>query len=131
MTDDMLAWEKESGIFGKKLMEKLHAIKYTESNGKVSIRCTCDDDVKLNFGGGATSRYVVCTVMAEVDRQNAGELNMKRKVEGTTAIERLRTITKKITSGSLHLDARQSKLDCNLMNEVKRKHIESKQIDLQ
>ena len=70
-------------------------------------------------------------MVSEVDRQNARERNMKLKVEGTTAIERLQMIQKKITSGKLHLDVRQSILDVNLMNEMKRKHNASQQMDLE
>ena len=46
---------------------------------------------------------------------------MERKVEGTTAIQRLQMISNKITSGKLYLDVRQSVMDVNLLNELLRK----------
>ena len=113
MTEQLIDWEKRSGLFGKKLMNKLHTLKCVERDGTVTLQCDHEDNDELNFDGGATSRYVACNVMAEVDGQNARERNMNLKVEGTLAIERLAMINKTITSGKLHLDVRQCKLDIN------------------
>ena len=79
--------------------------------------------VPLNFKGGATSQYVACNVMAECDRQEAREMNLKRKLEGTTAVKRLGKITKKLTSGKLMFDVRQSHLDYNVLTSVKKNFI--------
>ena len=118
MTENMVVSEELSGIIGPDLMTTLHVVRYIETNGRVDIECVNGQDTTLNFDGGATSQYVACNVMAEVDHQNAREQNMNLKVEGTTAIERLRNISSKITSGKLHLDVRQSKLDPNFLNEL-------------
>ena len=58
MTEEMLTWEKQSGIFGPNLIKKLHTVRYEELNGKVRMECIRDEDLKLNFEGGATSQYV-------------------------------------------------------------------------
>ena len=47
------------------------------------------------------SQYVACNIMSEVDRQEARELNQKRKVEGSTTMEPLNKISKRLTSGKL------------------------------
>ena len=127
MTEDMIEWEKKSGLFGKQLMNKLHSVYYAEIDGSVKLRCSKDVIAKVNFEGGATAQYVASTVMSELDRQNARDRNLKLKVEGTTALERFQKISKRITSGKLHLDVRQSLLDNNLLGEVRRKCSESAQ----
>ena len=126
MTEDMIVWEKNCGLFGDKLLQELHSVKYVEDKGEVKLECTKRDENNLNFQGGATSQYVACNIMSEVDRQEAREHNFKRKIEGTTAVERLNKITKRITSGKLTLDVRQSHLDINVMNSVKRNAIATK-----
>ena len=131
MTEAMLEDEKLSNIFGPDLMKRLHLVNYAELNGKVKLKCVNEASQKLNFSGGATSQYVACSVMAEVDRQRARQLNMDRKVEGTNAIQRLQMISKKITSGKIHLDARQSVLDINLYNELVRRKDDTDQSDLE
>lgn len=121
MTEEMIQWEKDSGLFGEELLKKLHNVEYTETNGKVELTCRRNKEGNINFEGGATSQFVASNIMSEVDRQTARNRNLKLKSEGTTAIERLRKINKKITSGNLHLEGRQCMLDTNLMNELQRK----------
>ena len=125
MTEDMLQWERACVLFGDLHIKTKHDVKYVEdTRGKVNLECSTSlSSSPLNFKGGATSQYVACNVMAEVDRQDAREMNLKQKVEGTTAVERLQKITKKITSGKLMLDVRQSHLDINVMSSVKKNFI--------
>ena len=132
MTEDMLSWERSCGLFGKEMLKELHDVCYCKrQQGQVSLECVRVTNGKLNFSGGATSQYVANNVMAEVDRQQAREVNLKRKLEGTTAIERFQKITKKLTSGKLVLEARQSKLDINVLMAVKRKSDANKKSELE
>ena len=125
MTEEMLQWERTCGLFGDLHIKENHDVKYVEdNNGRVNLKCsTSMSSAPLNFKGGATSQYVACNVMAECDRQEAREMNLKRKLEGTTAVERLRKITKKLTSGKLMFDVRQSHLDYNVLTSMKKNFI--------
>lgn len=120
MTEEMIHWEKNSGLFGDMLLKSLHSVRYCESKGVVTLECIKKTE-EMNFSGGGTAQYVACSVMSEVDRQKAREINLKSKTEGATAIERFR-INKRITSGKLLLEGRQCKLDKTLMESIKERN---------
>ena len=58
-------------------------------------------DTRLNFNGGITVKYVSNAIMTKVEHQEARERNKQNHEERTTARERLRAITNRLTAGKL------------------------------
>ena len=71
MIEEMLLDGKASNILGPQTIQCLHNVNYGECNGIVKLKCINGNSTKLNFEGGATSQYVACNVMSELDRQKA------------------------------------------------------------
>ena len=40
MTEEMIEWEKGSGLIGGQLKKKLHSVQYDEKNGQVKLKST-------------------------------------------------------------------------------------------
>ena len=102
MTEDMLAKETSWNIFPFKRMPNLQLVEYVECGGKgnIIVRSRVIDEasnLKLNFNGGVTTKFVSSAIMSDVDRQLARERNQKKRDEGKTLKERLSSITKHMT----------------------------------
>ena len=129
MTEDMIEWEKDCGLFPLETKGYLHDVNYVEKGGKVYLKSVKHVDSsmsKLNFKGGAIAQHVASNIMTEVDRQIARERNQMMKTEGTTKRERILAIKKRMTAGKLVLDGRSYHLDMNVL-----KHVRSRRIEVQ
>ena len=128
MTEDMLAKETSWNIFPFKRMPNLQLVEYVECGGKgnISVRSRVIDEasnLKLNFNGGVTTKFVSSAIMSDVDRQLARERNQKKRDEGKTLKERLLSITKHMTSGLMTLKARTYHLDKTVMEHAKEQKV--------
>ena len=128
MTEDMLAKETSWNIFPFKRMPNLQLVEYVECGGKgnISLRSRVIDEarnLKLNFNGGVTTKFVSSAIMSDVDRQLARERNQKKRDEGKTLKERLSSITKHMTSGLMTLKARTYHLDKTVMEHAKEQKV--------
>ena len=131
MTEEMILWERESGLFPKNVLAEAMDFCYVEEEfGKVSLKSIKNvsrNDKGLNFNGGALAQHVANTVISEVDRQKARERNQKRKLEGTSKRERIMKIRKKLTAGKLVLEGRSHHLDQTVLEHVQRKRKEAEE----
>ena len=88
MTDDMVSWEIESGLFPSYILDATKDMVYVEDdNGNLMFKSVLVDKISkpsLNFGGGALAKHVANTVMGECDCQVAQERLLKHKSEGDT-----------------------------------------------
>ena len=132
ITEELLQWEKDSGLFGDNLLQQLHNVAYTELENGIELRCNkaVSVDTNLNFKGGNTARYVSTTIMSEVDRQAAREEIQKYKDEGMTLKECLDKINRTLTSGKMTLNVRKYHLDFNIHDHVKHINDEKKVVEL-
>ena len=122
MTEEMMASEIESGLFGEKLLKKLHNVYYEELNGIVTMNCgraPLSYESKLNFQSGVTAQYVSTTILTESDRQQARQRSQKMKEEGTTVQDRLAKLNKKITAGRMTIDVRKFGLTPDIRDHVR------------
>ena len=101
MTEETLVWEKTCGYFTKKMLQKLHSAEMVENNRSVLV-CSKDKSqlsrTYLNFENGLTAQYLSNTILSSADRQNARARNQKLKEDGTTAVERMGKINRKLTA---------------------------------
>ena len=134
MTEEMIQWEQESGIFPSHILEASKQMSYVEdSNGRVFLKSMkqCDVDGKpLNFSGGAMAQHVATTIISEFDRQKAREVLQQRKREGLSRRDRIMRIKKKLTAGKLVLDGGSHSLDRNVLDFVRRKRVETETVAL-
>ena len=134
VTEDMLKWERDCGLFSESQINKYHSnLHYsTDENGAVTIQncsnTTLDYGKDLNFNH-VTAQYVVNTIISEADRQEARERIQKAKTEGCTLRDRLRSINKKLTAGKMVLDLRKYHFDDHILNCVKKSVETKKDID--
>ena len=123
MTDEMMEWERSSGLFPSWAVEEHTAMYYVEEEGQVYLK-TADEMVasndKMNFENGALAQYVSDTILSSVDRQKACERVQKRKTEGDTRRNRILKTQKKLTAGKLVLDGRSHHLDYTVLEHVQR-----------
>ena len=130
MTQEMIAWEKESGLFPSWIINENKNKCYVESDGKVMLKAIKDVDASLktlNFDRGSMAKYVADTVLCEVDRQKSRERSQKRKREGETRKNRILKIQKKLTAGKLVLDGGSHHLDENVLAHVERRRKEQEE----
>ena len=122
MTEEMLNWEKQCGLFSDDMLARLHNVEMVETNGiiKVSPQNSKAQNYHLNFNGGITAQHVSNTLLSSVDRQKARERLQKMKEEGSTKKQRLDELTRKITAAKMTLDIRQYILDDNIYDHVVR-----------
>ena len=130
MTEEMITWERESGLFPSWAIEEKRTVQYVENAGAVilkSISCSHTGFNNLNFDRGAMAQHVADTILGEVDRQKARERVQKRKREGDTRRNRILKIQKKLTAGRLVLDGRSYHLDHSVLDHVERRRAEQLQ----
>ena len=130
MTDEMMEWERNSGLFPSWAVEEHTAMYYVEEDGMVYLK-TVDEmqnqKDKFNFTRGALAQHVSDTILSEVDRQKARERVQKRKTEGETKRNRIMKIQKKLTAGKLVLEGRSHHLDLTVLEHVQRRTLEREQ----
>ena len=125
ITEDILKWEKNCGLFSESQIKKYHSnLSYVNDQmGEVTIQrnhhLKMDNGVDLNFKHN-TAQYVMDTIISEVDKQEARERIQKAKREGTTLKERLSKISKKLTAGKMVLDLQMYRLDESILYCIKK-----------
>ena len=128
MTEEMIQWVKDCGLFPSSVLEMMkHCCYVKNENGDIvlrSIKTVDSNHNTLNFEGGALAQHVSNTIISEVDCQNACEQVQKRKLEGNTLCARIMKIHKKMTAGRLVLDGQSHHLDRNVLDHVNRKRCE-------
>ena len=67
-----------------------------------------------------TAQYLSNTILSSADRQNARARNQKLKEEGTTAVERMGEINRKLTAAKMTLDLRKFHFDLTIKDTVER-----------
>ena len=73
MTEDMIQWERDTGLFLKWAIDKKKTVQYVEDSGSVllnSVRASDNLSKRVNFERGAMAQHVADTILGEVDRQN-------------------------------------------------------------
>ena len=128
MTEEMIHWESESGLFPSQYIQDGMNMCYVEEEfGKVSLKTVKSsgfDNVDMNFDGGAMAQHVANSVISEVDKQKARERNTKRKREGNHKRDRIMKIRKKLTAGKLVLEGGSHHLDMHVLDHVRRRRDE-------
>ena len=128
MTEDMIRWERDSGLFPTKYVEEGMNLCYVEEEfGKVSLKTVSHSQLKstsMNFDGGAMAQHVANSVIGEVDKQKARELITKRKREGDVKRSRIMKIRKRLTAGKLVLEGGSHHLDVDVLDHVRRRRQE-------
>ena len=82
MTEEMIKWEKNCGLFGKKLITDLHDIHYEERYGDIKMNCklqSVPNETNIIFHNGITAQYVSTTILTESDRQIARQRSQKKR----------------------------------------------------
>ena len=125
MTQEMIDWERECGLFPSWLIEenKSKCI-VADKDGKVVMKSMMEVDSKmkaLNFDRGSMAKYVADTVLGEVDKQVSRERSQKRKREGDNRKKRIMKIQKKLTAGKLVLEGGSYHLDETVLQHVERR----------
>ena len=135
LTDDLIRWELESGLFPTAVLDECKDMMYVEDeNGDVMFKSMVASGVgseSLNFGGGVLAQHVANTVISECDKQAARERVLKRKTEGISRRERIMKIKKKMTAGKLVLEGGSHHLDKNVLEHVQRKRQELEDVALE
>ena len=134
MTEEMLVWEKKSGLFGPELIKRMHDIEYVHTNGIVTISSRSESDdtnTSLNFNKGITAQHVSNTIMTENDRQIARQRSQKLKKEGLIMNERLKKVKKKMTAGRMVLELRQYGLKGNILDQMREIDKKNKDEDIE
>ena len=126
ITSEQLKEEEQQGLFPYKRLGIQPGTRTTPANSMQSImrnqidsQNNSDQSVQLNFSGGGMAVHCSTTIMTAADREHARDLNNKRKVEGTTEAERLKTIKKKMTSGRMVGGARMFHLKKSIRDHVR------------
>ena len=98
MTQEMIEWERDSGLFPLWAIEEKSVVQLVENDGVIFLKSlsVANDQLKnLNFDRGAMAQHVADTILGEVDRQKSREWVQKRKREGDTRRNRILKIKKK------------------------------------
>ena len=134
MTEEMILWERDSGLFPTYITDDIKNMAYVENNdGSVCFKAMYSQDSvdqTLNFAGGALAQHVATTIIGEVDWQKAQDNAQKCKREGTTRRNCIMRIKKKMTAGRLVLDGGSQHLDQNVLDYVQRRRLELKTVEL-
>ena len=133
MTEHMIMKEMEQDRFPTLRMPELFKIYYSMNNAGITISSQDSVskgsiDTSLNFNGGVTAKYVSNSIMTEVDRQEARERNQRNREEGTTARERLRAITSRMTAGKLTSEGRHYHLNSAVVEHVEQQDNDSSEV---
>ena len=134
MAEAMIRKERRSGLFPLIRLPELFSIQYVMNQGDVFMNMNVqreqrDSQTRLNFDAGITARYVSNAIMTEVDRQQARERNQRNRQAGTTARERLQTITRRLTAGRLTTEGRHYHLNSDVLEHIQRQDNEAEAIE--
>ena len=125
MTEEMIEWERSSGLFPAWAIKSKSEMCYSEQSDETvtfkSAKIHDKDLNRLNVEKGALAQYVADTILCKVNQQKSREQVQKRKLEGDTKRNRILKIQKKLTTRKLVLDGRSYHLDHNVLQHVKRR----------